>query len=656
VRQRRRLRRALRADAARRAPRRQRRRAHGRRAARRLRARPRPVGALPRPRLRAARRRAARAAGRDGQRRSPRAAAAARLRPQPGRRHPRGAVRPGAQRYWEGERFESLLAEPVWQGDGAARGALNRPPPRACRSTRSARSSRASTCCAPACPGPTLRHAAGHAVVPGLRPRRHHALGTDGLHVVAQRLSDGRPVPGLRVTLLARSNRVLAEAISDDQGHVRFAAALTRGTGAAAPVMVLVEGEDDMAVLSLDEPSSTSPTAASPGAAAPGPIDLFLTTDRGAYRPGETIHVTALARDHQARAITGLPLSARLLRPDGVEYARVSPSTSARAGTCSRCRSAPTCRAASGAWRCGPTPDAPALASRTVLVEDFVPERIDVEIRSATTARSTASRPEPAARGAPRLRPAGGGAAALGQRARRHHRRARGLARLPLRPLRRARRRAARSRSRRGSSPTPTGGSRPPLPLDRLALDARPYLLDRARDDRRRLLAPRRARPHARAAPHRAGGRHPPRLRRRPPRERRGHLRPGAGRPGRRRMPGDLRWQVDRVETRYQWFSLDGRWFWEPVSDRQRVAEGVVASRTARPASPCRSRGAARAARHPRGRRLRQRLVAFSPAGTPPTRRARRPTCSSCRSTRPSTRPATWRGCASSPRAPAWRS
>ena len=28
--------------------------------------------------------------------------------------------------------------------------------------------------------------------------------------------------------------------------------------------------------------------------------------------------------------------------------------------------------------------------------------------------------------------------------------------------------------------------------------------------------------------------------------------------------------------TRYQWYSVDGRWYWEPVTERQRVAEGVA--------------------------------------------------------------------------------
>src|SRR5438874_946087 len=54
----------------------------------------------------------------------------------------------------------------------------------------------------------------------------------------------------------------------------------------------------------------------------PGPIDAYLYTDRGIYRPGESVHLIGLVRDDQAAATAALPLTARLLRPDGVEVER----------------------------------------------------------------------------------------------------------------------------------------------------------------------------------------------------------------------------------------------------------------------------------------------------------------------------------------------
>ena len=67
---------------------------------------------------------------------------------------------------------------------------------------------------------------------------------------------------------------------------------------------------------------STSPTAASRAAIAPGPIDAFAYTDRGVYRAGEQVHLTALARDRTGKA-SGLPITVIFSRPDGVEHSRI---------------------------------------------------------------------------------------------------------------------------------------------------------------------------------------------------------------------------------------------------------------------------------------------------------------------------------------------
>ena len=56
-------------------------------------------------------------------------------------------------------------------------------------------------------------------------------------------------------------------------------------------------------------PPSTSPTAASRAAPRRGAVDAYLYTERGVYRSGETVFVTALLRDAKGAAIAGLPLT-----------------------------------------------------------------------------------------------------------------------------------------------------------------------------------------------------------------------------------------------------------------------------------------------------------------------------------------------------------
>jgi len=140
------------------------------------------------------------------------------------------------------------------------------------------------------------------------------------------------------------------------------------------------EGAVDIAFLPLTDPAFDLSDRGVEGNPPAPPIDTFLTTDRGAYRVGETIYATALTRDAQARALTDLPLTAILKRPDGVEYSR-QPSANAVAG--GHVFALPLGGdVPRGAWRLDilSNVDGPALASQTVLVEDFMPERIDFDI------------------------------------------------------------------------------------------------------------------------------------------------------------------------------------------------------------------------------------------------------------------------------------
>ncbi|MCP4818614.1 MAG: alpha-2-macroglobulin family protein, partial [Shimia sp.] len=199
--------------------------------------------------------------------------------------------------------------------------------------------------------------------------------GVDGLHVFVRHLKDASAWTDAKVTLLSRANRVLGTAQSDSAGYAKFDPGLTRGASGAAPALVLVETGDDFSFLSLTDPAFDLSDRGVEGRPPAPPIDLFVTTDRGAYRAGETIFVTALARGDIAEALPGVPVTAILTRPDGVEYARsVSSDDHAGGHVFSMPLGSSVPR---GSWRISfkTDLDAPALAVKKVLVEDFLPER-----------------------------------------------------------------------------------------------------------------------------------------------------------------------------------------------------------------------------------------------------------------------------------------
>lgn len=281
--------------------------------------------------------------------------------------------------YWQLEEFTSDVAETVWTGEGNVENELNR--------------------------DMTTRLPIGEVI--GDLPAGVYALtadhlgaelydetsatqwfvlsdlgvttlsGADGLHVFARTLGDAAALEGAKVTLLSRANRVLAEVETNAEGYVQIAAGLTRGTGAKAPALVMLEANDDFTFLSLTDPAFDLSDRGVEGRPPAAAVDLFMATDREAYRTGETIHATVLARDGVAAAIQGLPLTAILTRPDGVEYSRHLSTDGRAGGHVFHVPVGPT--APRGAWRLAikTDPDAAPLVTRKILVEDFVPERID---------------------------------------------------------------------------------------------------------------------------------------------------------------------------------------------------------------------------------------------------------------------------------------
>lgn len=204
--------------------------------------------------------------------------------------------------------------------------------------------------------------------------------GVDGLDVVARSLGTAKPLANVAVTLVARNNQELARVTTDAEGRVRFDRALANATGGNEPALVLAYGaQGDFSVLDLRRPGLDLADRGIGGRPAPGPLDAFLYTDRGVYRPGERINVTALLRDGEAKQVDGVPLTLKVTRPNGTVFrAAVVPPAAPGVHVLpiELTRSAPL-----GTWTVGAyaDPESPPIGKVQVQVEEFVPERLAVE-------------------------------------------------------------------------------------------------------------------------------------------------------------------------------------------------------------------------------------------------------------------------------------
>jgi uncharacterized protein YfaS (alpha-2-macroglobulin family) len=148
--------------------------------------------------------------------------------------------------------------------------------------------------------------------------------GNDGIHVFVHSLATATVKAATEVRLLGRNNEILATRKSDSSGQALFEPGLVRGEGGLAPALLIAsEPGGDYAFLSLKAPAFDLSDRGVTGRTVPAGLDAFVYTERGVYRTGETVHVTALARDGQGVAAIGVPLTLVVERPDGVEYRRV---------------------------------------------------------------------------------------------------------------------------------------------------------------------------------------------------------------------------------------------------------------------------------------------------------------------------------------------
>jgi alpha-2-macroglobulin len=208
--------------------------------------------------------------------------------------------------------------------------------------------------------------------------------GDDGVHVFVRSLATAASVVNVQVRLLAKNNEVLATAKTDSRGYVRFDAGLKRGEGGGAPAVLVAEtGDGDYAFLDLTTAAFDLTDRGVKGRQESGPIDGFAYTDRGVYRPGEAVHVTALARDRVGKA-AGVPVTMIFTRPDGVEHSRVALTDQGIGGRTTDLNLAGS--AMTGTWRIKlhTDPKADPIAQAAFLVEDFVPERLELKLEAGT--------------------------------------------------------------------------------------------------------------------------------------------------------------------------------------------------------------------------------------------------------------------------------
>ena len=208
--------------------------------------------------------------------------------------------------------------------------------------------------------------------------------GKDGLNVFVRSLKSAETLSGVTVALVARNNEELQRVRTDGDGRATFSAAITRGTGGMEPVVVMAYGSgNDFAFLDLRRPAFDLTDRGVEGRSSPDLIDAYLYTERGVYRPGETVNVMTLLRDQQTKAMGDTPLTFVLSRPDGLQAKKWVESNLEAGGVFTPVTL--TATAPRGRWQVAAyvDPKGEPIGRVAFDVQDFVPQKLKVELKAA---------------------------------------------------------------------------------------------------------------------------------------------------------------------------------------------------------------------------------------------------------------------------------
>ncbi len=221
--------------------------------------------------------------------------------------------------------------------------------------------------------------------------------GNEGMSATVRSLQSAKAVSGVKLELIARNNEILARGDSDNSGRVNFSGPIMSGAGNVAPRMLMAYAPNgDFAILDLDRTpvdlSERDIGGRSPAQAA----DAFVYTERGVYRPGESVQITALIRDAAAIALSNRAGSVVVFGPNGLEAGRLR-FTDTKQFNGAVTYAFPVPRAAArGTWRISTEVDGVGVVgSETFSVEDFVPQRIALEVKADDKAPMKANETRP---------------------------------------------------------------------------------------------------------------------------------------------------------------------------------------------------------------------------------------------------------------------
>lgn len=201
----------------------------------------------------------------------------------------------------------------------------------------------------------------------------------DEVLVWANSIRTAEPLQGVEITLVSSNNQSVYTLKTDGSGFARFGKVSEKAPGFKIALLTARTTDDFNFLFLPDTQVETSRFEVEGKRDNESGFDAFVYGDRDIYRPGETIHTNTIIRSQTWQSVGEVPVLIRLLMPNGRELRAFRKTTNAQGAVTTDVPLDPA--AVTGTYTIEVlNANNVLLTSQPVSVEEFIPDRIKVDV------------------------------------------------------------------------------------------------------------------------------------------------------------------------------------------------------------------------------------------------------------------------------------
>ncbi len=210
----------------------------------------------------------------------------------------------------------------------------------------------------------------------------------DEVYIFANSIKNATPLKGTKISFISSNNQELYTATTDNDGMAVFKNTGNRFPGFHTGMITARQRNDFNFLVFQDTRVENSRFDIGGKKQNPSGYEAFLYGDREIYRPGETVHINIIIRNRDMKALSSVPVKAVVLMPNGREYMSMRQSLNSQGAAGFEFRL--TTAAVTGTWNLELySANDVLLNSRNFSVEEFLPDRISVTLKTPKTNYTT---------------------------------------------------------------------------------------------------------------------------------------------------------------------------------------------------------------------------------------------------------------------------